>query len=66
MKLNDICTLEIVKSMYCYRVNSSLLFINHIPKITHNHNTKLASNMNDALPIKRTEFGKKSFAFIGR
>jgi len=65
LKLNDICTLEIAKSkfMYCYKINLSLHSINHIPKTTHNHSTRLASNMNYVLPIKQTECGKISFAY---
>ena len=59
--------MEIAKSMFELKNKSSLNqnHILHLTAQTHTHMTRLSSKSNYFIPRKRTEYGKKSFSYIG-
>ena len=59
--------MEIAKSMFQLKNKSSSNHnhIFHLTAQTHTHMTKLSSKSNYFIPRKRTEYGKKSFSYIG-
>ena len=67
LKIHDICNLEIAKNMFQIKnkmtLHDSQIFC--LATQMHEHHTRLSSKNNYFIPRKRTDFGKKSFSFVG-
>ena len=67
LKIHDICNLEIAKNMFQIKnkmtQHDSQIF--HLATHIHKHRTRFSSRENYFIPRKRTEYGKKSFSFMG-
>ena len=67
LKIHNICNLEIAKNMFQIK-NKMTLHDNQIFCLAtqmHKHHTRLSLKNNYFIPRKRTDFGKKSFSFVG-
>ena len=66
LKVNQIHNWEVAK--FIYQVDNDLVpqvFINLLPKISHNYNTRSREKMKWRLPAPKTELGKSSIKFAG-
>ena len=67
LKLNDIHKLQVAKLMFKYGKDNTTGNTNAINLIDYqNYNTRLASNSNYYLQQPRTNFGLRSFSYVGQ